>query len=120
MAERPSSFRRCDVVRKALALLISESVFRSCHFDGVNYHRSFDSADATLAAAKFTPTADGMSAVRKFEVHGIVVTEQVSTEDVLAASRLPTPTPTPEVSAPMKVPPVWDLGRQTPALTRTG
>ena len=37
-------------------------------------------ADATLAAAKFTPTADGKAAIRKFEVHGMVVTERVSAE----------------------------------------
>jgi hypothetical protein len=29
-------------------------------------------ADAALAAARFTPTSDGKSAVQKFEVHGMV------------------------------------------------
>jgi hypothetical protein len=38
-------------------------------------------ADATLAAAKFTPTSDGKSAIRKFEVHGMSVTELVSAEN---------------------------------------
>jgi hypothetical protein len=37
-------------------------------------------ADATLAAAKFTPTSDGKSAIRTFEVHGMAVTEYVSAE----------------------------------------
>jgi pyocin large subunit-like protein len=37
-------------------------------------------ADATLAAAKFKPTSDGKSAIRKFEVHGMAVTELVSAD----------------------------------------
>lgn len=37
-------------------------------------------ADATLAAAKFSRTSDGKSAVRKFSVHGMVVTEYISAE----------------------------------------
>ena len=36
-------------------------------------------ADAKLAAAKFKPTSDGR-AVRKYEVHGMEVTEFVSAE----------------------------------------
>jgi pyocin large subunit-like protein len=37
-------------------------------------------ADATLAAAQFIPSADGKNAMRKFEVHGIAVTEFLSAE----------------------------------------
>jgi hypothetical protein len=49
-------------------------------------------ADATLAAATFTPTTDGKSAIRKFEVHGMAVTEYVSATDAMpvpAAKRAP-------------------------------
>jgi pyocin large subunit-like protein len=76
-------------------------------------------ADAALAAAKFTPTSDGKSAVRKFEVHGMVVTEEVSAADVLAASSAPAPTPAVS-SAPVAPPPLKELGPQTPPLTRAG
>ncbi len=38
-------------------------------------------ADATLAAAHFKPTADGKRAIRKFEVHGLAVTECVDVEE---------------------------------------
>jgi hypothetical protein len=37
-------------------------------------------ADATLAAAKFVPSSDGKNAMRKFEVHGMAVTEFISAE----------------------------------------
>jgi acetoin utilization deacetylase AcuC-like enzyme len=37
-------------------------------------------ADATLAAAKFTRTSDGKSVVRKYILHGMVVTEYISAE----------------------------------------
>jgi hypothetical protein len=37
-------------------------------------------ADATLAAATFTRTSDGKSAVRKYSLHGMVVTEYISAE----------------------------------------
>jgi pyocin large subunit-like protein len=37
-------------------------------------------ADAALAAAKFIPSTDGKSAMRKFEVHGMAVTEFISAE----------------------------------------
>jgi acetoin utilization deacetylase AcuC-like enzyme len=39
-------------------------------------------ADATLAATKFAPTSDGKSAVRKYILHGMVVTEYISAEKV--------------------------------------
>ena len=42
-------------------------------------------ADATLAAAKFTPTLDGKSAIRTFEVHGMAVTELVSADKAVGA-----------------------------------
>jgi pyocin large subunit-like protein len=37
-------------------------------------------ADATLAAAQFVPSADGKNVMRKFEVHGMAVTEFISAE----------------------------------------
>jgi hypothetical protein len=37
-------------------------------------------ADATLAAAQFIPSSDGKNAMRKFEVHGMAVTEFISAE----------------------------------------
>jgi hypothetical protein len=37
-------------------------------------------ADATLEAAQFKPTVDGKRAIRKFEVHGMAVTECVDIE----------------------------------------
>jgi acetoin utilization deacetylase AcuC-like enzyme len=37
-------------------------------------------ADAALAAAQFKPTVDGKRAIRKFEVHGMAVTECVDIE----------------------------------------
>jgi len=37
-------------------------------------------ADATLAAAKYVPSSDGKNAMRKFEVHGMAVTEFISAE----------------------------------------
>ena len=44
-------------------------------------------ADATLAAAKFKPTSDGKNAIRKFEVHGMSVTEMVSVDKALDAAK---------------------------------
>jgi acetoin utilization deacetylase AcuC-like enzyme len=46
-------------------------------------------ADATLAAAQFKPTTDGKSAIRKFEVHGMAVTECVRTPDAMLANSAP-------------------------------
>jgi hypothetical protein len=37
-------------------------------------------ADAALAAAKFVPSTDGKNAMRKFEVHGMAVTEFISAD----------------------------------------
>jgi hypothetical protein len=37
-------------------------------------------AEAALAAAKFQPTVEGKRVVRRFEVHGIAVTEWVAVE----------------------------------------
>jgi hypothetical protein len=37
-------------------------------------------ADAALAAAKFVPSTDGKNAMRKFEVHGMAVTEYISAD----------------------------------------
>jgi hypothetical protein len=37
-------------------------------------------AEATLAAAQFIPSSDGKNAMRKFEVHGMAVTEFISTD----------------------------------------
>jgi len=37
-------------------------------------------ADATLAAARFKPTANGKRMVRQYEVHGMIVTEWVNAE----------------------------------------
>lgn len=37
-------------------------------------------AEATLAARQFIPSSDGKSAMRKFEVHGIAVTEFISAD----------------------------------------
>jgi hypothetical protein len=75
-------------------------------------------ADAALAAAKFTPTSDGKGAVRQFEVHGMVVTEQVTAADVLPASRPAARTPVVTVAA--TTPPLKYAGPQTPPLTRQG
>jgi pyocin large subunit-like protein len=75
-------------------------------------------ADATLAAAKFTPTSDGKTAVRKFEVHGIVVTEQVSTADTVPGSGPAAKNSAANVAA--TIPSLKDAGPQTPPLTRQG
>jgi pyocin large subunit-like protein len=72
-------------------------------------------ADATLAAAKFTPTPDGKTAVRRFEVHGIVVTERVSAEAIPDDKPSELPAPQLAVDAHSK-----DPGPQTPPLTRQG
>jgi pyocin large subunit-like protein len=72
-------------------------------------------ADATLAAAKFTPTSDGKGAVRQFEVHGMVVTERVTAADVLPASSPAAGTLVVSVAA--TTPPLTDAG-QTPPLTQ--
>jgi hypothetical protein len=37
-------------------------------------------ADSTLAAAQFVPSLDGKNAMRKFEVHGMAVTEYISAD----------------------------------------
>jgi len=44
-------------------------------------------ADATLATAKFKPTANGKRLVRQYEVHGIEVTEWVSIQQVADAAK---------------------------------
>jgi pyocin large subunit-like protein len=44
-------------------------------------------ADATLAAAKFVPSSDGKNAMRKFEVHGMAVTEFISAEKAADAGK---------------------------------
>jgi pyocin large subunit-like protein len=75
-------------------------------------------ADAALAESKFKRTSDGKSAVRKFEVHGMVVTEQVSVADVVPASSPPFRSPVVNVApttAPLK-----DSVPRTPPLTRQG
>jgi pyocin large subunit-like protein len=72
-------------------------------------------ADATLAAAKFTPTPDGKTAVRRFEVHGMVVTERVSAEVT------PVGTPSEPPAAQLSVDThSMDPGPQTPPLSRQG
>lgn len=43
-------------------------------------------ADAVLEGAKFRPTPDGKRLVRRFEVHGIVVTEWVNADSPLTPS----------------------------------
>lgn len=42
-------------------------------------------ADATLAAAQFTPSSDGKSAMRTFEIHGMAVTEFIGAEKAASA-----------------------------------
>jgi len=42
-------------------------------------------ADAVLSAATFKPTIDGSRLVRRYEVHGMVVTEWVDARTVNAA-----------------------------------
>jgi pyocin large subunit-like protein len=69
-------------------------------------------ADATLAAAKFTPTSDGKSAVRRFEVHGMVVTEKIS-----GANVMPTLPQSPGTASKQNVEPRVS-GPQTPPLSR--
>jgi hypothetical protein len=44
-------------------------------------------ADATLAAARFRPTANGKRMVRQYEVHGIEVTEWVGIDEAGAATK---------------------------------
>jgi acetoin utilization deacetylase AcuC-like enzyme len=44
-------------------------------------------ADATLAAAQFTPSSDGKNAMRSFEVHGMAVTEFISAEKAADAAK---------------------------------
>ncbi len=44
-------------------------------------------ADATVAAAKFSPTSDGKKGIRKFEVHGMAVTECVDAERAAEARK---------------------------------
>jgi pyocin large subunit-like protein len=75
-------------------------------------------ADATLAAAKFTPTSDGKSAVRRFEVHGMVVTERVDATDSIPASDPPAQPSTPKLAVDPTH--LKDSGPQTPPLTRAG
>ena len=45
------------------------------------------SADATLAAAHFKATVDGERVIRKFEVHGMAVTECVDVEEAAEGRR---------------------------------
>ena len=42
-------------------------------------------ADAQMEAAKFKPTVDGKRLVRRFEVHGMEVTEWVVVDDAASA-----------------------------------
>jgi pyocin large subunit-like protein len=72
-------------------------------------------ADATLAAAKFTSTSDGKTAVRRFEVHGMVVTERVSAEAIPGGT--PSEPPAAQL-APDSL--SKDPGPQTPPLSRQG
>jgi pyocin large subunit-like protein len=58
-------------------------------------------ADKALAAAKFTPTADG-GAIRTYAVHGIAVTERVSVADALSVSEPPEKPVAPIVTAAPK------------------
>ena len=44
-------------------------------------------ADAKLMAAKFIPSSDGKNAMRKFEVHGMAVTEYISADKAADAIR---------------------------------
>jgi hypothetical protein len=44
-------------------------------------------ADATLEAAKFKPTTDGKRVVRQYEVHGMAVTEWISTDQAEESTR---------------------------------
>jgi hypothetical protein len=71
-------------------------------------------ADKALAAAKFTPTSDGKSAIRRFEVHGMSVCEQVSLTDAR-----PAPVPKPAAASTPK-PQAREAGPQTPPLSRAG
>jgi pyocin large subunit-like protein len=73
-------------------------------------------ADATLAAAKFTPTSDGKTAVRKFEVYGMVVTERVGAE----ATPGSTPSEPPAPKSAVDTTQTKDPGPQTPPLSRQG
>ena len=73
-------------------------------------------ADATLATAQFTPTSDGKSVIRKFEVHGMAVTECVSVTDEMPTNR-PLEKP---AAAIVKGPSadVMEAAPQTPPLSR--
>jgi pyocin large subunit-like protein len=75
-------------------------------------------ADATLAAAKFTPTADGKSAIRKFEVHGMAVTERVSVTDAIPDCKTPEQSKAPIVTALKTT--ATASKPATPPLTRAG
>lgn len=75
-------------------------------------------ADATLAAATFKPTADGKSAVREFEVHGIAVTEYVSTTDAAPPSTPVGIVPAPRLANPTTQP--NEPRSETPPLSRLG
>jgi pyocin large subunit-like protein len=74
-------------------------------------------ADATLAAAKFSPTSDGKGAIRQFEVHGMVVTERVSAE--ATPSGTPPEPPAPRLAVDTKNSKDHP-GPQTPPLSRQG
>jgi hypothetical protein len=73
-------------------------------------------ADATLAAAKFTPTCDGKSAIRRFEVHGMAITECVDVKNAMPVSRSPKTAAGPILTAPGTQ--VKEAGPGTPPLSR--
>jgi pyocin large subunit-like protein len=73
-------------------------------------------ADAALAAAKFKPTSDGKSAMRRFEVHGMAVTECVDFADALPSSK---PAEKNVASDPVAPSTQTNAGRlETPALSK--
>jgi hypothetical protein len=73
-------------------------------------------ADAALTAAKFKPTSDGKSAMRRFEVHGMAVTECVDFADAIPPSKPNEKTAVPGSAAPSTQ---VKTGRpETPALSK--
>ena len=75
-------------------------------------------ADATLAAAQFTPTTDGKSAIRKFEVHGMTITERISVTDASPDSKASEQSKVPILTTQKTQATV--AASQTPPLTRAG
>jgi pyocin large subunit-like protein len=73
-------------------------------------------ADAALAAAKFKPTSDGKSAMRRFEVHGMAVTECVDMADAMATGKESEKETTPIPAALSSY--VKESGPPTPPLSR--